>query len=139
MHCRDWLAQLERHTDEILAAGLRLAAVGIGKPKHAQRYCGRFGPSVQCLVNPTKEAYDAYGLKRGRLMDLIGPQTIIASARTVARGIVQGNATGDPYMLGGVFIIDQQGVIRYARYDQYAGDHPGFAEILEAARVLSVS
>jgi peroxiredoxin len=138
MHCRDWLAQLEQHKDEILAAGLRLAAVGIGEPKHARRYCGQYGPSVECLANKTKQAYTAYGLRRGGLLELVGPEVILASAQTVARGIVQGDATGDPTMLGGVFIIDRQGVIRYARYDRYAGDHPGFAEILRAARRLPV-
>ena len=42
MFCRDWLAQLGRHQAEIEAAGLRVVAVGIGEPKHAQRYLNTY-------------------------------------------------------------------------------------------------
>jgi peroxiredoxin len=139
MFCREWLAQLEQHQDEIRAAGLSLAAVGIGEPKHAQRYCGSLAPSVTCLVNKSLEAYQAYGLKAGNVLQLAGPQVISAGARAVGRGHTQGETTGNPYMLGGVFVIDQQGVVRFAEYDEYAGDHPVFGHILRAARDLRLS
>lgn len=136
MFCREWLAQLEQHKDEIGATGLSLAAVGIGEPKHAQRYCGTLAPSVTCLCNKTLEAYRAFGLKEGNLLQLAGPQVFAAGARAVAGGSVQGETTGNAFMLGGVFVVDQRGVIRFADYDEYAGDHPAFADILAAVRVL---
>jgi peroxiredoxin len=139
MHCRDWLAQLEQHQDEIRAAGLSLAAIGIGEPKHAERYCGQFAPNVTCLCNKTLEAYRAFGLKEGNLLQLAGPRVLLASARTAARGIIQGRNTGNTFMLGGVFVLDARGVIRFADYDEYAGDHPNFGDILATVKQLSVA
>lgn len=134
MFCREWLAQLEQHKDQITAAGLRIAAVGLGEPKHAQRYCGSLAPSIACYANKTKEAYRAFGLDRGGLLQLMGPQVFAAGARAMARGHVQGETTGDALMLGGVFVIDQEGIIRYAHYDAHAGDHPDFADVLRAVK-----
>ncbi len=139
MFCREWLAQLERHQTELQAAGLRLAAVGIGEPKHAQRYCGTLAPSVTCLTNKTLEAYKAFGLKQGSVGQLMGPAVLAAGARAASHGHTQGETTGNAFMLGGVFVIDQGGVIRFADYDEYAGDHPVFAHILAAARDLNLS
>ncbi|MGQ0604684.1 MAG: AhpC/TSA family protein [Anaerolineales bacterium] len=139
MHCRDWLAQLEQHQDEIRAAGLSLAAIGIGEPKHAERYCGQLAPNVTCLCNKTLEAYRAFGLKEGNALQLAGLKVLLASARTAARGITQGRNTGNTFMLGGVFVIDACGVIRFADYDEYAGDPPNFSDILAAVKQLSVA
>lgn len=139
MFCREWLAQLEQHRELIQAAGLSLAAVGIGEPKHAQRYCGTLAPSVTCLVNKTLEAYKAFGLKPGNVGQLLGPAVIAAGARAVSHGHVQGETTGNAYMLGGVFVIDEHGIVRFAEYDEYAGDHPVFAHILRAAQALQLS
>lgn len=139
MFCREWLAQLEQHQAELQAAGLRLAAVGIGEPKHAQRYCGTLAPSVTCLANKTLEAYRAFGLKQGGVGQLIGPAVLAAGARAAGRGHTQGETTGNSFMLGGVFVVDRGGVIRFADYDEYAGDHPVFAHILAAARDLKLS
>ncbi|MCS6909529.1 MAG: redoxin domain-containing protein [Anaerolineales bacterium] len=134
MFCREWLAQLEQHTEQITSAGLRIAAVGLGEPKHAQRYCGSLAPSIACYANKTKEAYKAFGLDRGNLLQLMGPQVFAAGARAIARGYTQREITGDALMLGGVFVIDQEGIIRYAHYDAHAGDHPDFAEVLRAVK-----
>lgn len=139
MFCREWLAQLEQHKDVLQTAGLRLAAVGIGEPKHAQRYCGLLAPSVTCFSNPTLEAYKAFGLKQGNVLQLVGPSVLAAGARATAAGFQQGAATGNVAMLGGVFVIDQGGSVRFADYDEYAGDHPVFAHILNAARSLNLS
>lgn len=139
MFCREWLAQLEQHKDELQGAGLRLAAVGIGEPKHARRYCGALSPSVTCVANKTLEAYRAFGLKEGGLLQLAGPRVFAAGARAVAGGSVQGETTGNAFMLGGVFIVDGRGIIRFADYDEYAGDHPDFKDILAEVRRLDLT
>jgi len=134
--CRQWLAQLEQHHAELQAAGVQLAAVGLGEPKHAQRYCGQLAPNVTCVVNVTKEAYTAFGIARGNLTQLAGPSVILNAAKATAQGFTQGLATGDTHMIGGTFVIDQHGIIRFAHYDAHAGDHPEFSEIFRAVKEL---
>ncbi len=130
MFCREWLAQLERHKHEIESAGLRSVAVGLGQPKHALRYCPSLAPSATCVVGHGTEAHIAYGLKRGGLLQLAGPQVIASGVRATSKGIVQGATTGDPTMLSGTFVVDQDGVIQYAFYSANAGDHPDLGEVL---------
>ena len=128
------LAQLEQNKDEIRAAGLKIVAVGIGKPKHAAHFCGRLAPSAACLANETNDVHLAWGLKRGGLGQLFNPKLYVASARATRAGFRQGKATGDIAMLGGIFVVDQQGLVRYAYANDYAGDYPEIADVLKALK-----
>lgn len=125
------LAQLEQHQDAIRAAGLKSVAVGIGEPKHAISYCGKLAPSLNCLVNNTIEAHVAYGLRRGGWSTMLNPKLYTNSARAAQAGFTQGQATGDIAMLGGIFVVDQSGLIRYAYVNEVAGDYPPIPEILQ--------
>jgi peroxiredoxin len=126
------LVQLERYKDEIRAAGFKNVAVGIGEPKHAANFCGKLAPGLTCLVNKTTQTHKAYGLKRAGLSTLLDPRLYANSARATAAGLTQGQTTGDVAMLGGVFVIDQQGVVRYAYANDVAGDYPEIPDILKA-------
>jgi hypothetical protein len=60
--------------------------------------------------------------------------------RAASKGHMQGKATTNTEgtrMLGGSLIVDKSGVIRYIRYNEYAGDNADFAELVAAAARLS--
>jgi len=135
MHCRYRLAQLELHKDEIKAAGLKNVAVGLGEPKHAVNFCGKLAPRVTCLVNKTTETHKVYGLKRSGVSTLFDPRLYVNSVRATAAGFTQGKATGNVAMLGGVFVIDQQGLVRYAYINDVAGNYPEITDILKAVKL----
>lgn len=138
MFCREWLAQLELHRAELEAAGLKVAAVGLGEVEDAAKTCGRLAPTIGCFTRADLNAHEMYQLKLSSLGSL--PGTLAAAPRALARGHIQGRATTDARgtrMLGGVFVIDRAGVIRYADYNEFAGNHPPFAEIVAAAKNLS--
>jgi hypothetical protein len=126
------LAQLEQHKDLIQAAGLKVVAVGIGEPKHAAHWCGKLAPSAACLVNKTVDVHRAYGLSRGGFRTMLNPKLYTASFRAAAAGFSQGEATGDIAMLGGIFVVDRQGIIRYAYANEVAGDYPPIPDLLKA-------
>jgi hypothetical protein len=129
---------LEQHHEQITTAGLKSLAVGLGEAKHAERYCGKLAPSLTCFAADSNEPYYAWGLRQTTvgeaLTNAIGITRATASA--LAKGIVQGQATGDTHMLPGTFIIDRAGIVRYAYYSAHAGDNPAIPELLEAARSL---
>jgi thioredoxin-dependent peroxiredoxin len=122
---------LELHKEEIKAAGLRVVAVGLGEPKHARQFGGKLAPSVTCVTNETPELYDAYGIARGNVLRLVAPDAIKAGARAASKGFTQGSATGDTLRLGATFIVDTDGLVRYAHYNKHAGDHPDIPALLE--------
>jgi hypothetical protein len=135
MFCREWLAQLEQHHEEFAAAGLKVVVVGLGQPKHAAHYGPRRAPHATCLVSDGTAAHEAYGLQRGGLAQLAGPQVMGAGLRATLAGFRQGATTGDARMLSGAFIIDPAGTVRAAFYSDYAGDLPDWNELRRQARL----
>lgn len=121
---------MELHREEIEAAGLRVVAVGLGQPKHARHFGQRLAPSVECVTNEEPVLHAAYGVERASLLRLVMPDAIRAGARAAARGHTQGEATGDTQRLPGTFIIDADGIVRYAHYGKYAGDNPDLPSLL---------
>ena len=123
---------MEQAHGQIEAAGLRLQAIGLGEPKHARHFCGKLAPHITCHVDQDKKAYATYGLRQAGLTEMMNPAMYLASARAIASGQVQGEATGDTWMLPGTFIIDGEGIVQYAYYSRHAGDHPEISEMLKA-------
>jgi peroxiredoxin len=123
---------LGQRYDELRAAGLNVAAIGLGEPKHARRYCGQLAPHITCLCNKTAEAYEAYGIREGTLAQLVNAGLWKGVMRATKAGFIQGRATGNSRLLGGTFVVDQSGVIRHVHYNRFAGDHPDLSEIAAA-------
>lgn len=138
MHCRHRLAQLELHKDELKAAGLQLIALGLGKPEHAERYCGTLAPSHACFADTTNDAYYAWGLRQGTLTEGLANSINIlrASAKAARKGHVQGKSTGDIHMMPGTFIVDTNGIVQYAYYSKYAGDDPEITDLVAMVHSL---
>jgi len=110
---------------------LKVVALALGEPKHAERYCGKLAPSIDCYCNQEADVYEAYGLQRAGLTSLLNPGLAKATMRAASRGHAQGKATGDVKMLPGTFIVDTEGIIRYAYYSSHAGDHPDLVDLTE--------
>lgn len=138
VHCRHRLAELEQHRDQLTAAGFQLLALGLGEPKHAERYCGKLAPHLTCFADTSNDGYYAWGLRQGTMSELAanGFNVLKASAKAMLKGHTQGSATGDAHMLPGTFIIDRGGIIRYAYYSKYAGDDPTIDELLKQGEAL---
>ncbi|MCB9434737.1 MAG: hypothetical protein H6668_22470 [Ardenticatenaceae bacterium] len=121
---------MESQKEDIAAAGMQIVAIGLGQPKHAERYCGQLAPSVTCLTNEEPDLNREYGLTRGSLLQLVGPAGLANGARAWGKGFRQGKSTGDEQMLPGTFVIDKVGMVRYAYYSANAGDHPEITAVL---------
>lgn len=137
MFCREWLAQLGQHKNELEASGLQIIAVGLGEPKHARRYCGKLAPGITCLTDKTTGSHQKYGLRQGTSGEMISLDLMKASVRALSSGHIQGQATGDPKMLPGTFIVDCEGRVGYAHYSKHAGDTPPIADLARIGQQLA--
>lgn len=117
---------------------MQVLAMGIGEPKHAERYCGRLAPGIACFTNKHTDMYDRYGLQQSSLGQFLNGGIFRATVRVLKAGHRQGKATGDVKMLPGTFVVDKSGVIQFAYYSKHAGDHPEIAEITAVAQKLAV-
>ena len=117
--------------------GLAVAIVTMGKPEDAGAFCQRERLSFQCLSDPSRSAYRAYGLRRGTLNEVMGPEPMLGYMRAAMKGNFARVPVGDIYQLGGVFLIGTDGRLHYAHYPRHAGDHPLRGEIARAVGRLS--
>lgn len=114
-----------------------MIAVAQGEPKHAERYCGKIAPGLECLARDDTVVYYQYGLSRIGLKGLTHPGNITAGIRLMQSGQKFGQVIGDLAMMPGTFIVDTDGRLQFAHYNQHMGDHPAFETLLQATGKLS--
>ena len=127
---------LRESAEEIEEAGGRIVAVTQGDAQQAQALCDRFDAPFPCLADPQRKSYATFGMKRGSFLQVLGPTVLARGLQAASKGHFVEKVVGDAFQLPGTFIIDQEGVVRYARYARHAADHPSTAELIEALRAL---
>jgi NAD(P)-dependent dehydrogenase (short-subunit alcohol dehydrogenase family)/peroxiredoxin len=122
---------LRDKVSEIRSRGAELVVIGNGAPHFAAAFRKDQGLEGPLLVDPELRAYRAAGLRRGYI-ELLSPRLPLNAVRAFRSGHRQGAVQGDPWQLGGVFVIRPGGELVYRHVSREAGDHPPADEILEA-------
>jgi dehydrogenase/reductase SDR family protein 12 len=122
---------LREKLDSIRALGAELVIIGNGSPLFAQGF--REDLDLQCpvLTDPDLVSYRAAGLRRGRV-ELLSPQLFTNGLRAWRTGARQTGVEGDPWQLGGVFLVRPDGATVFAQRSGVAGDHADIKAILTA-------
>ena len=103
--------------------------VGNGTPEEAKAFRAERAPSVPLYVDPRLRAYRAAGLRRN-LGGIVSLKVLAAAKRAHAEGHSQGRTAGEPWQLGGVFVIRPDGAVPFAQRSDSAGDHADPAAVL---------
>jgi len=119
--------------EDIRSLGAELVVVGNGRPEHAQAFKEEQHITFPLLVDPAMEAYRAAGLKRG-IKDAVNLRTAKNVLRAFRKGFRQTSVQGDPWQLGGAFVIDPKGRVFLNHVSREAGDHPDPEDILAAIK-----
>lgn len=82
------------------------------------------------LSDPERDAYQAYGLNSGKLRRIFGPGTIWAYVKLLAAGQLYHFRRSDFLQLGGNFVIDAAGVVRYEYRSAAPHDRPSVEQIV---------
>ncbi len=119
--------------DEIRRRGGELVLIGNGAAHFAAAFREdlRLPSDVPLLVDPERRAYRAAGLRRGRV-EMLSPRLPLHALRALRQGFRQSSVEGDPWQLGGVFVITPGGALAYRYVSAEAGDHPPMTELLAA-------
>jgi len=125
------VAQLRQSKDGYLARGARAYAVTTGTPEHTQQFCARHEVPFACLVDrPGEPAYRAFGLEKTTLRRLFGPSLLQGVWSALSRWReTYTPASGDVFQMSGTFVLDREGVVRFAHRDAHPGDHASDEEI----------
>jgi len=121
---------LRDRVGEIREAGAELVVVGNGTPDHAAAFGEEEGIDFPLLVDPELVAYRAAGLRRG-MRDAIRAKTLGHAMRAFRKGFRQTSVKGDPWQLGGAFVIAPGSRILWKHVSREAGDHADPDAILQ--------
>ena len=121
---RDRLSDIRRR-------GAELVIVGNGSRYFAATFREEFALDCPLLVDPELRAYRAAGLRRGHV-EILSPRLPFHGVRALWSGARQHGVHGDPWQLGGVFVIRPPGEIVYRYVSREAGDHAPVDDVLAA-------
>lgn len=121
---------MRQRYEEIRAADGNVIAVGFGPVELLRGLHSELELPFPLLVDPDRRAYEAFGLTKGSFWSVYGPRTLLRYASLLLRGRRLRKTEADPYQLGGDFVIDGEGVIRYAHRSRDPADRPSVDELV---------
>ena len=139
--CREHLVQVQSGLEEFQRRGVQLVAVGQGTEEEAAHYCGRYSSGFPCLGDPDRSSYRALGLARGEWWSMV-IKPFFTDTRESLRLIRQADLRAsqldatDVLQLGGVAIVDRDGVLRFLHVAGTPADIPSNEEIFAALDAL---
>ncbi len=118
--------------DEFERRGAGVAAVGMGWPELAAGFKEQFDIPFPVLVDRTRESYRALGIRRGSLMDVIGPKVWLPWAKSMLSGTGQTLTKVDQLQLGGAIVVAPGGKVLLQHAASDSADNVPVDEILRA-------
>jgi len=112
---------------------MQIAMIGMGTPEEARSVVRSLDLPFPVLLDSSRRVYELYGLIEADARAFLNRKSAAAVGRALLNGSRGGRPIGDPRQLGGAFLIDTDGTIRWAKRSHYAGDHADVEEILVAA------
>ena len=129
MFCREHVAGLRDHQERFERLGAGIAAIGLGDRAHAAAFHDETGIRFPLLVDETREAYRAAGLRRGTLLQMLSPFNAAARSRARASGQRQRRLGRNPFQLGGTFVFVPGNLDRFAHVSRTYGDNPPLEDV----------
>jgi peroxiredoxin len=136
--CQAQVVQLRDERDRFAEIGAGIVLIGQGSPSEAVAFTERMKQPFDCLVDPDRSAYRAFGLARGTLMQAVGPRVTLPflqkqlNPETLQRGLHGGRFLQMP----GTFVIDTDGVLRMVHRNRHVADNPTNQRILDVLAKL---
>ena len=130
------MAQVASRSAEIAHLNTRIVAISFGTPAWVQAWRDTTTALFPVWLDAERVAYAAYGLRRS-VRASWGVRNLWYYAKAIARGTKLQPFRGDTAQLGGNFIIDRQGVVRFAYPSRDPTDRPHVEQLLNVLRGLA--
>jgi peroxiredoxin len=136
--CREHLAQLREHEREFEALGASVVAVTFEPHTAISRFVPREGVAAPVLSDPDRQAYRAFGLRRGRAVQVWTWGALKAYLKGALHGRLPRVPNDDIAQLGGDFVLDAEGTVVWAYRSKDPSDRPPPEDILRVVRDLAL-
>lgn len=84
--------------------------------------------------DPEREIYKLFGLGRAKPWKIFHPKTVIKFVALLLKGAKIQKSKEDEFQMGGDFLIDASGHLRYIFRSETPDDRPTLEELLSACR-----
>lgn len=129
--CREAMADLRARRTAIEAAGTSLALVHMSTPEAFADFARGYGlDDVPAFADPDRRLYRGLGLRRGRLVQLLGPSVWWRGYKVWRAGHGVGALAGDGTQMPGVFLLHRGRVVRRFVHAT-AAERPEYVELCE--------
>jgi peroxiredoxin len=124
---------------DIKALGGEVLVVSFTTPALITAFAADFPQPFPIVADPERKAYQAFALGATNLGGFLRPGVVWHYLKLMFRGwIPRGpGKDADIWQLGGDFVIDSAGRLRYAHPSHDAADRPSNAELLDTLRRAS--
>ncbi len=124
------MADASKKRPAIEAEGTQLAFVHLANEEKAAPFFRKFGiEDVPRFSDPEGKLYAAFGLERGRVRQILA---LRSWWRFLKAGILRRHGVwipvGDPFRLGGVFLLHRGRILRATRHET-TSDRPDYEEL----------
>jgi AhpC/TSA antioxidant enzyme len=122
---------LRDHQEELQARGVEVVLISFATPELARHWQEATLFPFPMFLDPERRAYAAFGLGSS-VLAAWHPRMFWYYFRLLAKGRRLMPVKGDPYQLGGDFLLDAQGSVQLAYPSADPADRPPFSQILAA-------
>ena len=135
--CRAHLLLLEQHRKDLQSIGIDVLVVTFERPERARAYARELGVSFPILSDSERRVYRLYGL------GVVGPPSHSFIRSLLDRLSATGGEPEEDSLpeemrqLGGDFILDAEGLMRFAYCSRYPSDRPAVTLLLAILRGLA--
>ncbi len=107
-----------------------MTAIGTGGKRYAKAFIEDERVPFPVLLDEDGTAAEIAGTRSLGAGSMLSPRQIGAGIRSTLMGHRQGNPGRRPFQLGATLVIGPGDVLRYADYEDYAGDHADLDEVI---------
>ena len=127
--CRNAMSDIARVLPRIEAGGTRVVIGHMSSEADFAAFAERYGlSSIASVSDPERELYKGLGLRRGRLIQLLGPRVLWTWFKSTMSGHFPGKIKGDPFQLPGAFLLHHGRVVKAHAYRD-ASDRPDYVAL----------
>jgi hypothetical protein len=109
-----------------------VSAIGMGWPEMAAGFKAQFAIPFPLLVDRDRASYAGVSIRRGSLMEVVGPKVWLPWLKSIARGTGQTLTKVDQLQLGGSLIVAPGGDVLFQHSARTAADNASVDDLLRA-------
>lgn len=120
--------------EDFEAKGANVAAIGMGLTAMAADFRDKQSIPFPLLVDRERATHKALELRRGKLLEVVGPKQVVRGVKSLLTGNSQGRPAPkqDVLQLGGALVVAPGGDVLYRHVAAGAEDNAPADELLDA-------